>query len=223
MIIGITLGIPIDKTCKVPKMYLLRNKNIMNTLNIEFTDKATEKILAFIEKRAEPENTLLRVTIPSANASGYNYQFFLDEQSKLSDHDVTLELEKFKVVLEKKLVEKLNGATVDWVESVSGSGFKVDNPNRPHIDPDQSSETKIQQVFEHEINPALASHGGKVELIEIKDLKAFVKLSGGCQGCSSSTATLKHGIEKRIREIAPEILEVVDVTDHASGENPYFQ
>lgn len=191
-------------------------------MNIKFTDKAAEKIVSFLSKRMDPENTYLRVTIPSANASGYNYQFFLDEASKLTDNDSTFTLDKFKIVMENKFVEKMQGARVDWVESVAGSGFKVDNPNRPQIDAADTTENKIKQVFENEINPMLASHGGQVELIEVKDQKAFVKLSGGCQGCSSSTATLKNGIEVRIREIAPEIIEIVDVTDHESGANPFY-
>jgi len=47
-------------------------------------------------------------------------------------------------------------------------------------------------------------------------------MSGGCQGCASAQATLTLGIEKSIRQNVPEVTRVVDVTDHAGGENPYF-
>lgn len=81
---------------------------------------------------------------------------------------------------------------------------------------------KVESLFDDQIRPALAAHGGNVEVIDIDNGKLFVKLSGGCQGCSSSSATLKDGIERLIKQTFPEIEEVVDLTDHDSGENPYL-
>lgn len=81
---------------------------------------------------------------------------------------------------------------------------------------------KIEALFDEQVRPALAAHGGNVEIIDIDNGKLFVKLSGGCQGCSSSSATLKDGIERMIKQAFPEIEEVVDLTDHESGEKPYF-
>ena len=81
---------------------------------------------------------------------------------------------------------------------------------------------KVESLFDDQIRPALAAHGGNVEVIDIDNGKLFVKLSGGCQGCSSSSATLKDGIETLIKQTFPEIKEVVDLTDHDSGENPYL-
>jgi NFU1 iron-sulfur cluster scaffold homolog, mitochondrial len=80
----------------------------------------------------------------------------------------------------------------------------------------------VQNLLDLDINPALASHGGHVELVEIREPIAFVKFSGGCQGCGMAQATLKNGVEANIREKVPEIIEVRDVTDHASGVSPYF-
>ena len=48
-------------------------------------------------------------------------------------------------------------------------------------------------------------------------------LEGGCQGCGMADVTLKQGIEVMIKEAIPEIEEVIDVTDHANGRNPYYQ
>ncbi len=81
---------------------------------------------------------------------------------------------------------------------------------------------KIEALFDEQVRPALAAHGGNVEIVDIDNGKLFVKLSGGCQGCSSSSATLKDGIERMIKQTFPEIEEVVDLTDHESGEKPYF-
>lgn len=82
---------------------------------------------------------------------------------------------------------------------------------------------KINKVIEEMINPAVASHGGKVHLVDFLNDVVYVRMSGGCQGCSSSTATLKNGIERLIREEFPQVQGVVDVTDHELGTNPYYQ
>lgn len=81
---------------------------------------------------------------------------------------------------------------------------------------------KIQKLIDEMINPAVASHGGQVHLVDFVNDKVFVRMSGGCQGCSSSTATLKNGIERLITEEFPDVQGVIDVTDHESGTNPYY-
>lgn len=81
---------------------------------------------------------------------------------------------------------------------------------------------KLQKLIDEMINPAVASHGGQVHLVDYVNEKVFVRMSGGCQGCASSTATLKSGIERLVREEFPEIAEVVDVTNHDEGSNPYY-
>jgi Fe-S cluster biogenesis protein NfuA len=82
--------------------------------------------------------------------------------------------------------------------------------------------TKLEKIFDEQIRPALAQHGGNVEIVDVDNNTLFVKFYGGCQGCSSSKATLKGGIEQLIKENFPEIKEVVDLTDHATGSNPYM-
>lgn len=81
----------------------------------------------------------------------------------------------------------------------------------------------IEKVLDEQIRPALASHGGDIEVIDFENKKLFVKLTGGCQGCSSSSATLKEGIERLLMgQFSEHIDELVDMTDHASGENPFM-
>jgi Fe/S biogenesis protein NfuA len=79
-------------------------------------------------------------------------------------------------------------------------------------------------VLEQSVNPAIASHGGRADLVALDEDKkvAYVKLSGGCQGCAMSRMTLSQGIETSLREAIPELEGVIDVTDHASGENPFY-
>ncbi len=81
----------------------------------------------------------------------------------------------------------------------------------------------IQQIIDQEVNPAVASHGGFITLIDVKDNQVFVELGGGCQGCGMANVTLKQGIETAVMQKVPEITAVLDITDHAGGDNPYYQ
>jgi Fe-S cluster biogenesis protein NfuA len=81
---------------------------------------------------------------------------------------------------------------------------------------------QIEKLFDDKIRPALAQHGGNVEVVDVDNDVLFVKLVGGCQGCSSSKATLKGGIEQVVKKNFPNIIDIVDLTDHDSGENPYM-
>jgi Fe/S biogenesis protein NfuA len=82
--------------------------------------------------------------------------------------------------------------------------------------------TKVQELIDSTINPAVAGHGGFVQLVDVKDNKVYLTMGGGCQGCGAADVTLKAGIERLIKEELPEIEEVLDSTDHASGTNPYY-
>jgi Fe-S cluster biogenesis protein NfuA len=82
---------------------------------------------------------------------------------------------------------------------------------------------KIQYLLAHKINPGVAEHGGFVELIDVRDNNVYVRLGGGCQGCGAADFTLRQGIEAIIKTEIPEILQVLDVTDHAAGMNPYYR
>jgi Fe/S biogenesis protein NfuA len=81
---------------------------------------------------------------------------------------------------------------------------------------------RVQDLIDTMINPAVASHGGYVELIDVKDDTVYLQMGGGCQGCGAADITLKAGIERLIKEEIPEIKEILDTTDHASGTNPYY-
>jgi Fe/S biogenesis protein NfuA len=110
----------------------------------------------------------------------------------------------------------------------------MQNPNKPlppaarrpdMPEPDLSSPLaqRVVAVLEEQINPAIASHGGRADLVAVEDGAAYLRLSGGCQGCGMAAATLSQGIEVAIIEEIPEIDRVIDVTDHASGTNPFFE
>lgn len=82
--------------------------------------------------------------------------------------------------------------------------------------------TIITELLDAKINPAISSHGGWVKLVKIEGMDVYVEMGGGCQGCAASKATMKNGIEKTIREALPKVREVIDITDHSAGENPYY-
>lgn len=117
----------------------------------------------------------------------------------------------------------LQGATIDFEFKLIGSELKVLAPLRKLDTPDGRIAAKIEQVLAEQVNPSLAMHGGAAALIDVMDGNVFLELTGGCQGCSMADATLKNGVERSIRESVPEVREVRDVTEHASGRNPYFQ
>ena len=81
---------------------------------------------------------------------------------------------------------------------------------------------KLQDLLDEKVNPQVASHGGKIELVDYVNRTAYIRMTGGCQGCSSSKATLKQGVETAIFQAFPRVKGVVDLTDHAAGENPYY-
>jgi len=118
--------------------------------------------------------------------------------------------------------------------NLNDQGLAMDNPNRPSAPSSPAMQVpqgdlqgpladQIQQVLEEAINPSIASHGGRAELVSVDGSTAYLKLAGGCQGCGMAQVTLKQGIERILLESIPEVTEVVDVTDHAAGSDPYYQ
>ena len=91
-----------------------------------------------------------------------------------------------------------------------------------NLPPEDKLRAKVQRIFDEQINPAVASHGGTVSLLDVQGNRIFIKMGGGCQGCGMAPVTLREGIEKTLRDLAPEVGELVDVSDHAAGTNPYY-
>ncbi len=81
---------------------------------------------------------------------------------------------------------------------------------------------RVADLFEHDVNPMVARHGGRVELIDVQDAVVMVRMAGGCQGCGMADVTLRQGIEAMLQQHVPEVKGVVDITDHTAGSNPYF-
>jgi len=191
---------------------------------IKFTDRARERVLAFIEQEASP--VALRVAVKATSPLAPEYELSLVDEWDEQPEDTVVDADGFKVYVDAESAGMLEGATVDWVESVHGGGFNVENPNIKPIGSEAPSgelAQRVAQVIEARINPAVASHGGRVSLVDVRDKTVFVELQGGCQGCGMARVTLKQGIERLIKEMIPEVADVIDITDHTLGRNPYYQ
>jgi Fe-S cluster biogenesis protein NfuA len=81
----------------------------------------------------------------------------------------------------------------------------------------------VQELLDREVNRSIANHGGKISIVDVRQGKLFITMSGGCQGCASSQMTLRQGFEIMVKRVAPEIVEIVDATDHAAGKQPFYQ
>jgi Fe/S biogenesis protein NfuA len=109
----------------------------------------------------------------------------------------------------------------------------ITNPNTPaaptprvpdaELDLSNPVVARVVELLDTQINPQLATHGGVAQLVAVEEPTVYVRMGGGCQGCGLAAATLSQGIEAAIFAAVPEITEVVDVTDHASGTNPYYE
>jgi NFU1 iron-sulfur cluster scaffold homolog, mitochondrial len=108
-------------------------------------------------------------------------------------------------------------------EHIKSGNLAVTAEYESAMPPESDIRKKVQDLLEREINPALGMHGGWVELIDVRKNSVYLRLGGGCQGCGSADMTLKMGIERAIRELIPEVGEILDTTDHAAGRNPYYQ
>jgi Fe-S cluster biogenesis protein NfuA len=108
-----------------------------------------------------------------------------------------------------------------YVPEVTGVADWRDALPKPGLDTPEA--LAIQELLESSINPSVAGHGGHISLIDIDGARAYIRMEGGCQGCGMADVTLKQGVQVEIQKVVPTIREVLDVTDHAGGTNPYFQ
>jgi Fe/S biogenesis protein NfuA len=183
------------------------------------TDAAKQRISDLLAAE-DRQGLALRVAIVGRGPGGFQYKLgFVREEEKGAD-DTVIEAGSFQVLVDPESAPNLQGATIDFVDGIFESGFKIDNPNSVWTDPKAIA---IQRLLDTQINPAVASHGGYVTLLDVKDDIAYIALGGGCQGCGMADVTLKQGIEVVIKEEVPEIRQIIDTTDHASGTNPYYQ
>jgi Fe/S biogenesis protein NfuA len=143
----------------------------------------------------------------------------------LQEDDEKRELEKFTAWFEGRSLPFLEDALVDYSKDRMGGQLTIKAPNAklPRVDDNSSMEDRVNYVLYNEVNPALASHGGEVSLVEITDdMVAVLQFGGGCQGCSAVDQTLKGGVEKTLLEQIPQLQGVRDTTDHTDTSQAYY-
>ncbi|MCL7970491.1 MAG: NifU family protein [marine benthic group bacterium] len=190
---------------------------------VTFTEGAKAHVVAFLAEESEPLS--VRIEVLDSSPLAPRYDLSLVEESERETDDQIYTQGEFDVVVPQASVDLLKGARVDWVESLQGSGFKVENPNIVPIGEGDAAgpvADRVKRVIELQVNPAIASHGGSVTLVEVRDDVVYLEMQGGCQGCGMAAVTLAQGIRRIIMENVPEIRDIVDVTNHDAGVNPYY-
>lgn len=200
---------------------------------LTITDTAREKILEVRAAEPSPDGLALFVAVSGEADGAYVYDMQLRPLEEASPDDVVQHHDDLPIVVVASSADRLRGATLDF----STTGMVMQNPNRPGDEGPTSPAVgtrppadltgdvpqRVIQVLDQQINPAIAAHGGHAELVAVEEGVAYLRLSGGCQGCGLASVTLSQGIEVAILDTIPEISSVVDVTNHEAGDNPYFE
>jgi Fe/S biogenesis protein NfuA len=219
---------------------------------LAITETALARIRGFRAASPELADATLAVAVTGVAGGEYTVALSLEPRLQPRPEDLIEQLEDLPIVVAADSVERVRGATIDWSEEPPSGGFRVLNPNKPPpalpllpilpmssaggppagppgprapLDAQLDSELarRVMAVLDEDVNPNIAAHGGHAELAGVDGDTAYLRLGGGCQGCGMASVTLTQGIEVAIMQAVPEIAAVVDVTDHASGTNPFFE
>ena len=194
---------------------------------ISLTEKALEVVRTYMDQ-SDGEFTALRIGIAGGTPLSPDFELTLVGADDIgeSEREVEVEVGDLTIVVQDEFAPRLEGATVDFVQRVNESGFEVSlaetrQPAAPATGGPFAE--RVRTVLETEINPAIASHGGTIALVGVEGTEIYLEMGGGCQGCAMSRMTLRQGVERMVRQAVPEVTVIHDITDHASGENPFFE
>ena len=203
------------------------------------TPQALKKVQQIRAGEPDGDRLALWLEVSGAARGEYTYDVYFDVADAAAAEDAVIHHDDLTIVIPAGSVERLTGATLGMSRDLLNPGLSVTNPNRPPAPPSPSPAVgaagmpvgdlsgdvaqRVLQVLERQINPSIASHGGRADLVAVEEETAYLRLSGGCQGCGMAAVTLGQGIEVAIKDNVPEITSVVDVTDHAEGANPYYE
>ncbi|MGC8510180.1 MAG: NifU family protein [Acidimicrobiales bacterium] len=204
---------------------------------LTITDEAKNVVLDALANEANSDGLALYVEVTGTRGAGYAYDLYFSERADAPVNATVGRVGELTIVIPAASVERLRGSRLEFAAD-GGGGLVLVNPNGPtpeEMNPGIPAEILAygldgpmgqfaMTVLEQHVNPSIASHGGRVDLVSLDEEKkiAYVKLSGGCQGCAMSRLTLSDGIEATLRDAIPDLRDVVDVTDHALGVNPFY-
>ncbi len=163
----------------------------------------------------------IQLSLAGRGPEGFTHRLTLVDKGEEPPHDLALPLAGgLTLFVEAENLDYLDGVTVHFDPAdPRANGFVFDNPNPLWHD---ELAMNLQDLIDRSINPGIAAHGGYVTLLDFRDRVAYIEMGGGCQGCGLAAMTLTQGIEAAVREVLPEIERIVDTTNHADGENPYY-
>lgn len=187
---------------------------------LSVTDLAVQRMRTVKVGGREAADSAIRIRVFESGVH-FRYEFSFVPLDTRAEDDTQIDVQELHFFVDEESLPRLRGSTLDYVDDLSGSGFKVENPNTTRLASHPLAE-RVQRVLDEHINPGVAQHGGNVSLIGFDGSAVVIQFGGGCQGCGQADVTLKQGVAGAIKQAIPEITEVRDATDHAAGENPYY-
>jgi Fe/S biogenesis protein NfuA len=193
---------------------------------IEITPAALAKLVELRDAEPDSESLGLRLELASGPGEDFRYDLSFDEYLSAAFTDEVRTHDGLKVIIPARDLEALQGATLDHTDTV---GLVIRNPNRPAppvvegLTSDDELSAQIETLVATEVNPALAQHGGFVSYVGHDGQgTVYMTMGGGCHGCSMSKLTMLDGVQTMLSEAIDGIERVKDLTDHTTGENPYY-
>jgi Fe/S biogenesis protein NfuA len=204
---------------------------------VTLTPEAFKIVRDAIDQEPEPASLGLWLEVRGVQEGSFIYDLYFQAVSDAGEGDARHAQDELEIVIPSGSIDRLRGARLEWSED-GGGGLVLVNPNvptpeeaSPGVPPEVLAKgitgalaQRVVAVLEQAVNPSIASHGGRADLVALneEDGTAYLRLSGGCQGCAMSQMTLRQGIETTLLEEVPELTRVSDVTDHGSGDNPFY-
>ena len=183
---------------------------------LTLTDAARARVRAFLDDFGT-DGALRIALLQGGSPLAPEFELDLVEAADRAGDDVVFDAGDFPVYIEAGSAPRLEGAVVDF----AGGAFEIALAGGGAI-PGGDLAARVAQVLEQRVNPSIAAHGGRITLAGVQDNVAYVRMTGGCQGCGLAAVTLRQGVERTLRAAVPELLGVRDVTDHADGRNPFY-
>lgn len=192
---------------------------------IEIDEAARAYFHSIIAQQGVPGMGIRLTAVKPGTAAG-DCRLEFCEPDEVRDDDLAIDCDDFALIVDPASAPYLSELSITYAQERVGGQLTIRAPRlkNPPLGPDASLADRVRHVLDTEINPGVASHGGKVSLVEVSPAgEVVLQVGGGCQGCSQIDVTLKQGIEKTLRERIPEVTAVRDVTDHSSGHAPYYK
>ncbi len=204
---------------------------------VTLTEEARNIVSEAMTQEPDPEHLALWLEVSGVRDGAFAYDLYFQSLADAGGDDAVHRADELVVVVPGDSVERLRGARLEWSDEGPG-GLVLVNPNTPPADEAATGvppevlaagiagplASRVRLVLDEVVNPSIASLGGRADLVAFVEDGgvAYLRLSGGCQGCAMSRMTLTQGIEVALRDEVPQVERVVDVTDHGGGENPYY-